>query len=187
MRRLFLILAAFLACILCTTAAFAEKSDKTTTSKSSIDINQPVETITAAEMEQRLLQGTAGDILYVKINKSRVEVYPDISNDRSLRKQIILNTPNEEMLRLYSNNKETAIQMSRMLTDYEADNKNINGYRIITDMDKPKKLENGQKIYRLWFMKIKREKESRRSFPIGIGIGIGIGGHHDGPYIGIGL
>jgi len=54
-------------------------------------------------------------------------------------------------------------------------------------MDQPKKLENGQKIYRLWFMKIQREKESRRGFPIGIGIGIGIGGHHDGPYIGIGL
>ena len=68
MRRLFLILIAFLACILCTTAAFAEKSGKPTTSKSIIDINQPIETITAEEMEQRLLQGTAGDILYVKIN-----------------------------------------------------------------------------------------------------------------------
>lgn len=187
MRRIFLILMACLACFLFTAAVYAEKTDKTTPSKSSINIDQPVETITKAEMEQRLLQGTAGDVLYLKINDDRVEVYTDISKDRSLRKQIILNAPAEEMLRLYSNNKETAIQMSRMLTDYEADNKNINGYRVITDMDQPKKLENGQKIYRLWFMKIKREKESRRSFPIGIGIGIGIGGHHDGPYIGIGL
>lgn len=185
MRKIFMALLTCTLCLLFTAAAFAE--DSNTASKSKIDIQQPVETITAAEMEQRLLNGSDGDILYIKINDDRVEVYTDISKDRSLRKQIILNTPNEEMLRLYSNNKETAIQMSRMLTDYEADNKNINGYRIITDMDKPKKLENGQKIYRLWFMKIQREKESRRSFPIGIGIGIGIGGHHDGPYIGIGL
>ena len=52
----------------------------------------------------------------------------------------------------------------------------------------PKKLENGGKIYRLWFMKIEREKQSRRggwNFPIGIGIGIG-GGHHHGPWIGVG-
>jgi len=77
------------------------------------------------------MQGTEGDILYVKINEDRVEVYTDISKDRSIRKQIILNTPNEEMLRLYSNNKETATQMSRMLTSYEADNKNINGIVLL--------------------------------------------------------
>ena len=53
-------------------------------------------------------------------------------------------------------------------------------------MDKTKKLENGTKVYRLWFMKIEREKPSRNSrFPINIGIGIGE--RHDGPYIGIGL
>ena len=37
-------------------------------------------------------------------------------------------------------------------------------------------------------MKIEREKQSRRggwNFPIGIGIGIG-GGHHHGPWIGVG-
>ena len=36
-------------------------------------------------------------------------------------------------------------------------------------------------------MKIAREKASRRGhdFPIGIGIGIG-GGHHHGPWIGVG-
>lgn len=184
MRRMLLVILACLSCLILTTPVFADNNKNT---KVSVDIEQPAEIITVSEMEQRLLQTTPGDILYIKINDDRVEVYTDISKDRSLRKQIIINTPNEEMLRLYSNNKETAIQMSRMLTDYEADNKNINGYRIITDMDQPKKLENGQKIYRLWFMKIQREKESRRSFPIGIGIGIGIGGHDDGPYIGIGL
>ena len=95
--------------------------------------------------------------------------------------------PNAEMLRLYTANKAVEAQMSKMLLDYENDNTNFNGYKIITDKDLPKKLNNGQKIYRFWFMKIAREKASRshNSFPIGIGIGIG-GGHH-GPWIGIGI
>ena len=111
-----------------------------------------------------------------------------ISADRSLRKQLILTMPNTEMLRLYTNNKATFAQMNKMLSDYESSNANFNGYKIITDKDTPKKLENGGKIYRLWFMKIEREKQSRRggwNFPIGIGIGIG-GGHHHGPWIGVG-
>ena len=111
-----------------------------------------------------------------------------MATDRSLRKQMILTMPNTEMLRLYTNNKATFAQMNKMLSDYESSNANFNGYKIITDKDTPKKLENGGKIYRLWFMKIEREKQSRRggwNFPIGIGIGIG-GGHHHGPWIGVG-
>lgn len=185
MRKIFLALFTCTLCLFLAVTAFA--AEHKNSDKNNLELEQPVETISFAEMERRLFNSSDEDILYIKINDDRVEVYTDISSDRSLRKQIILNTPNEEMLRLYSSNKETALQMSKMLTDYEADNKNINGYRIITDMDKPKKLENGQKIYRLWFMKIKYEKESRRSFPINIGIGIGIGGNDDGPYIGIGL
>ena len=185
MRKFLSIFVTLLTLLMFATTAFAEQTSKQE-SKNTIDIEQPIETITASVMQQRLLQGTIGDVLYVKINDDRVEVYTDISDDRSLRKQIILAAPNEEMLRIYSNNRETALQMSRMLTDYEAENKNINGYRIITDMDKPKELDNGNKIYRLWFMKIEREKPSRNGrFPINIGIGIG--GRHDGPYIGIGL
>ena len=97
--------------------------------------------------------------------------------------------PNTEMLRLYTNNKATFAQMNKMLSDYESSNANFNGYKIITDKDTPKKLENDGKIYRLWFMKIEREKQSRRggwNFPIGIGIGIGGGHHHHGPWIGVG-
>ena len=78
---------------------------------------------------------------------------------------------------------------NKMLSDYESSNANFNGYNVITDKDTPKKLENGGKIYRLWFMKIEREKQSRRggwTFPIGIGIGIGGGHHHHGPWIGVG-
>lgn len=185
MRKISLILLALIFCLMASAVAMA--SDNTTkSSKDALDIDQPAEIITASEMEKRLYSGLEGDILYVKLSEEKVEIYTGISKDRSLRKQIIIGTPNEEMLRLYSNNKATALQMSRMLTNYEADNKNINGYRIITDMDKPKKLENGTKVYRLWFMKIEREKPSRNSrFPINIGIGIG--GRHDGPYIGIGL
>ena len=52
--------------------------------------------------------------------------------------------------------------MNKMLSDYESSNANFNGYKIITDKDTPKKLENGGKIYCLWFMKIEREKQSRR-------------------------
>ena len=92
------------------------------------------------------------------------------------------------MLRLYTTNKATYEQMSRMLLDYEEDNYNFNGYKIITDVDQPRTLENGTKVYRFWFMKMQREKASRRggNIPIGIGIGIGGGHHHHGPWIGIG-
>ena len=74
-----------------------------------------------------------------------------------------------------------------MLLDYENDNTNFNGYKIITDKDLPRKLDNGAQVYRFWFMKIEREKASRRGWNVPIGIGIGIGGHrHHGPWIGVG-
>ena len=59
--------------------------------------------------------------------------------------------PNAEIFRLYTANKAVEAQMSKMLLDYENDNTNFNGYKIITDKDLPKKLNNGQKIYRFWF------------------------------------
>ena len=162
--------------------------------KSKVDVTddelKPVETISIDVMNERLQQSNTDDLLYVKIKDDRVEVYKDLAADRSLRKQLIITLPNTEMLRLYTNNKATFEQMNKMLSDYERANTNFNGYKIITDKDNPKKLENGAKIYRLWFMKIEREKAARRggwNFPIGIGIGIGGGHHHhNGPWIGVG-
>ena len=150
---------------------------------------EPVAIITMEEMEQRCQNtSTSEDLLYVKLKEEQVEVYEGLSKNRSLRKHLIISLPNTEMLRLYTTNKATYEQMSRMLLDYEEDNYNFNGYKIITDVDQPRTLENGTKIYRFWFMKIQREKASRRSasFPIGIGIGIGGGHHHHGPWIGVG-
>lgn len=150
---------------------------------------EPVAIITMEEMEQRCQNtSTSEDLLYVKLKEEQVEVYEGLCKNRSLRKQLIIALPNTEMLRLYTTNKATYEQMSRMLLDYEEDNYNFNGYKIITDVDQPRTLENGTKIYRFWFMKIQREKASRRgaSFPIGIGIGIGGGHHHHGPWIGVG-
>ena len=147
-----------------------------------------IATITVEEMEQQLQSGsTSEDLLYIKLKDEQVEVYQDLAKDRSLRKQLIISLPNTEMPRLYTTNKATYQQMSRMLLDYEEDNYNFDGYKIITDVDQPRTLENGTKVYRFWFMKMQREKSSRRggTFPIGIGIGIG-GGHHHGPWIGIG-
>ena len=130
----------------------------------------------------------ANKTIMTVLKDEQVEVYQDLAKDRSLRKQLIISLPNTEMLRLYTTNKATYQQMSRMLIDYEEDNYNFDGYKIITDVDQPRTLENGTKVYRFWFMKIKREKASRRGvdFPIGIGIGIGGGHHHHGPWIGVG-
>ena len=184
MRKLLLLLTCLL--MFCY-SALALAADKTKAADDS-DTIKPMETISATEMNERLQVGNSEDLLYVKIKEDRVEVYQGLAADRSLRKQLILTMPNTEMLRLYTNNKATFAQMNKMLSDYESSNANFNGYKIITDKDTPKKLENGGKIYRLWFMKIEREKQSRRggwNFPIGIGIGIG-GGHHHGPWIGVG-
>ena len=184
MRKLLLLLTCLLMCCCSALALAAEK----TKAVDDADAIKPVETISAAVMNERLQAGNNEDLLYVKIKEDRVEVYQGLATDRSLRKQLILAMPNTEMLRLYTNNKDTFAQMNKMLSDYESSNANFNGYKIITDKDTPKKLENGGKIYRLWFMKIEREKQSRRggwNFPIGIGIGIG-GGHHHGPWIGVG-
>ena len=184
MRKLLLLLTCLL---MCSCSALALAADKTKAADDP-DTIKPLETISATEMNERLQVGNSEDLLYVKIKEDRVEVYQGLAADRSLRKQLILTMPNTEMLRLYTNNKATFAQMNKMLSDYESSNANFNGYKIITDKDTPKKLENGGKIYRLWFMKIEREKQSRRggwNFPIGIGIGIG-GGHHHGPWIGVG-
>lgn len=183
MRKLLLLLTCLLMC--CSALALAANKTKAADDPDAI---QPMETISAAEMNERLQVGSSEDLLYVKIKEDMVEVYQGLATDRSLRKQLILTMPNTEMLRLYTNNKATFAQINKMLSDYESSNANFNGYKIITDKDTPKKLENGGKIYRLWFMKIEREKQSRRgcwNFPIGIGIGIG-GGHHHGPWIGVG-
>lgn len=151
---------------------------------------KPIAVISVEEMEQRL-QATdiSEDLLYVKVKEEQVEVYDGLAKNRSLRKQLIIALPNTEMLRLYTTNKATYQQMSRMLLDYEEDNYNFNGYKIITDVDQPRKLDNGTNVYRFWFMKIQREKASRRGVHFPIGIGIGIGGrhhHHHGPWIGVG-
>lgn len=185
MRKLLLLLTCLL---MCCCSALALAADKTKAADDP-DTIKPMETISAAEMNERLQVGNSEDLLYVKIKEDRVDVYHGLAADRSLRKQLILTMPNTEMLRLYTNNKATFAQMNKMLSDYESSNTNFNGYKIITDKDTPKKLENGGKIYRLWFMKIEREKQSRRggwNFPIGIGIDIGGGHHHHGPWIGVG-
>ena len=184
MRKIFYLL--FILLFSLSLSAFAEEKK---TSKN-MESPQPIAIISVDEMEQRLKNADLGeDLLYIKIKEEQVEVYSELANNRSLRKQLILKLPNTEMLRLYTNNKATYEQMSRMLLDYEADNYNFNGYKIITDVDQPRKLENNVKIYRFWFMKIQREKPCRRGvdFPIGIGIGIGGGHHHHRrPWIGVG-
>ena len=181
-RRLFYLLLIVLCCISLPVLAKEKKTTKET------EAPKPAATITAEEMEQQFKSVSTGeDLLYIKLKDEQVEVYQGLAKDRSLRKQLIISLPNTEMLRLYTINKVTYEQMSRMLLDYEESNYNFNGYKIITDVDQPRTLENGTKVYRFWFMKIKREKASRRGidFPIGIGIGIG-GGHHHGPWIGVG-
>lgn len=141
------------------------------------------ETITLQEMQDRL--NSPGTDLYLKLTDDEVLVYKETASSRSLRKQIILTAATDKILRLYTNDEKTFKQMSKMLRDYESDKADFGGYRIITDMDNVQTLDNGQKVYRFWFMKVKTEKSSSR-VPIGIGIGIG-GGHHHGPWIGIGL
>ena len=182
MRKLFLLLL----CLCCLTLPAMAKEAKQT---KDAEAPKAIATITVEEMEHQLQSGsTSEDLLYIKLKDEQVEVYQDLAKDRSLRKQLIISLPNTEMLRLYTTNKATYQQMSRMLLDYEEDNYNFDGYKIITDVDQPRTLENGTKVYRFWFMKIKREKASRRGvdFPIGIGIGIGGGHHHHGPWIGVG-
>ena len=145
--------------------------------KTQAPIIEPSEIISEEEMELRLKNNPADDILYVRLDKEKVEVYPGTAEDRSMRKKIIYACPVETMIRLYTTNKATASVITRMLGDYESDYADVGGYRIITDIDKPYKLENGNTIYKPWFMKVIRERRSRGGggIPIGIGIGIGIG------------
>lgn len=179
MKKLAVLFIMLSICCLCAAAWAADK-------KPEAEGVAPAAVITVEEMEQQLQTAGTEDVLYVKIN-DRVEVYRDLASSRSLRKQLVLALPNTEMLRLYTANKAAYEQMSKMLLDYEKDNANFNGYKIITDKDNPRTLDNGTTVYRFWFMKIEREKASRRGgFPIGVGIGIGGGRHHHGPWIGVG-
>ncbi len=176
MRKLFLLLTLCLCMLTC--IAFA-KEQKTET------VVDTAETITIAEMDTRLAN-TPADALYLKISDDEVLVYNGIAKSRSLRKQIILTAPNSNMMNLYTNDKETFCQMSKMLRNYEEDGKSFDGYRVITDVDNEKVLSDKITVYRFWFMKVEKGKNSGGRFPVGIGIGIG-GGHHHGPWIGIGL
>lgn len=182
MRKLWLVFLFLALCLSCTAWA----KEKNTDAKE--EGCRPAATMTVEEMERRWPeQDSAEDLLYVKIKDDQVELYEGLAKNRSLRKQLILQLPNAEMLRLYTLNKATYEQMSKMLLDYENNNTNFNGYKIITDKDLPRKLDDGTQVYRFWFMKIEREKASRRSWNVPIGIGIGIGGHrHHGPWIGVG-
>lgn len=185
MRKVTLLFLIIFTCLSMT--AFAKNTNNTD------DNNplEPVDVITVEAMEEQLQAGDdLQDLLYIKRKKGDediVEIYEGLAKNRSWRKQVILKLPTTEMLRFYTLNKETYEQMSKMLLDYEADNTNLNGYKIITDVDNPRKMSDGKQVYRFWFMKIQREKSSRRgvNFPIGIGIGIG-GHHHHGPWIGVG-
>lgn len=176
MRKILLL--TMLLCSLIFSAYAKEKNNQT------LPLVAPAETISLAEMNERLNRGEGTD-LYLKLADDQVAVYQNAGKDRSLWKQIILTAPNSDMLRLYTNDKNTFRQMSKMLRDYEDGNKNFNGYYVITDVDPAKEISDNITIYRFWFMKLEKEKHSRRT-PIGIGIGIG-GGHHHGPWIGIGL
>ena len=129
MRKLLLLLTCLLTCCYSALALAAEK----TKAADDADAIKPMETISAAVMNERLQAGDNEDLLYVKIKEDRVEVYQGLAADRSLRKQLILTMPNTEMLRLYTNNKATFAQMNKMLSDYESSNANFNGYKIITD------------------------------------------------------
>ena len=148
----------------------------------------PEEIITEDEMYARLAASADGeleDILYIKIG-DEVEVHRDLCKKRSWRKMLVTELPVTEMLRLYTANKVTHEQMAKMLFDYEDSNANFDGYRVITDRETTRELENGVKVYRSWFMKIERDKVSRgRRFPVGLGVGIGR--HGPRPWIGIGL
>lgn len=185
MRRFTFLLLIIFTCLSMTAFAKAKSNNLDN------NILEPIDVISVEAMEEQLQSGdNSQDLLYIKLKKGEediVEIYEGLSKNRSWRKQVILQLPNTEMLRLYTLNKATYEQMSKMLLDYEADNTNFNGYKIITDVDNPRKLADGKQIYRFWFMKIQREKSSRRgvNFPIGIGIGIG-GHHHHRPWIGVG-
>lgn len=182
MRRILLLLLILCCCFALPAVAKEKKQPK------DADAPQPIACITIVAMEEQLkTTSTSEDLLYLKLKDEQIEVYQGLAKDRSLRKQLIIALPNTEMLRFYTTNKATYEQMSRMLADYEEANYNFSGYKIITDVDQPRKLDNDIKVYRFWFMKIKREKAARRGvdFPIGIGIGIGHH-HHHGPWIGVG-
>ena len=106
MRKLLLLLTCLL---MCCCSALALAADKTKAADDP-DTIKPMETISAAEMNERLQAGDSEDLLYVKIKEDRVEVYQGLAADRSLRKQLILTMPNTEMLRLYTNNKATFVR-----------------------------------------------------------------------------
>ena len=71
MRKLLLLLTCLL---MCCCSALALAADKTKVADDP-DAIKPRETISAAEMNERLQAGDSDDLLYVKIKEDRVEVY----------------------------------------------------------------------------------------------------------------
>ena len=89
MRKIFYLL--FILLFSLSLSAFAEEKK---TSKN-MESPQPIAIISVDEMEQRLKNADLGeDLLYIKIKEEQIEVYSELANNRSLRKQLILKLPN---------------------------------------------------------------------------------------------
>lgn len=191
MRKLMAVILAALLCGLSLSAWAAEEAAATAPAAAQTEaadsakniLTDPIEKITVEEMQRRLAS-EQGDILYLNSDEE-VFVYCGITKDKGLRKRIAAAAPNGTLLRLYTNNKDTFRQMYKRLQSYQGGSSVLGKYKVITDRELDKTLENGVTVYRFWFMKV--QKEQTRTIGIPIGIGIGWGGHyHHGPWFGLG-
>lgn len=147
--------------------------------------------ITVEEMEKRLHAAGPNSLLYIKHNKEKVMAFDYLAKDKASCRQIIFAAPHDEMVEAYTTDKKSFSQFWNTLRPYTNQWNLVDGYQVVCDKSPAVQLENKNKLYRLWFKKVKPDNRARRVeggygggypwWPIGIGVVIGRHSHYDGP------
>lgn len=174
-----------------TSSEEAENTISTAELISRMPTDKQVEKIDAKEMQARLEKGCAEDFAYFKFSDEEVLVYELLAGDKATCQELFFATPKENMVNVYTNNKNTMKSLWKAFKSKNGEWDAENGYKLAGAKSPVQKLENGGEIYKLWYQKVKadsrRVKVGRSGLPVPISIDIPIGRGRHRPRIGIGL
>lgn len=153
--------------------------------------DRKIEIIDTKEMQARLENGKAEDFLYLKFADDTVLVYEALADDKAFCQELLMASPKELIVNVYTNNKKTMKTLWKAIKANKGEWDAVGGYRLAGAKSPVNELENGGEVYRMWYQKVKadgrRVKVRRRGFGLPISIGIPVGHGHHRPHIGIGL
>lgn len=148
------------------------------------DKNDDIKILIDKETIDSELQQSINNKCYLELEENKYIAYIINTKDDDTRRELFKKAPAERVNHLYTNNEEIYNYLTKFIQSREKSGRKYYGYRITGGIEENDTASNGTTIYKFWFMKL--EENSGDNFRIPIGIGIGIGGHHHGPWVGVG-